>query len=89
MSIFNGKDGFVKDKDKYIKENRLESLDDEILESIKDIAVAEKLTGAYPTFTSNDTKALFHELRMIKQQNWITIKQNQEIINQLKKLNKS
>ncbi|MCC4413163.1 hypothetical protein LMB68_02305 [Limosilactobacillus reuteri] len=68
---------------------RAVSLDDEILESIKDISVAEKLTGAYPTFTNNDTKALFHELRMIKQQNWITIKQNQEIINQLKRLNKS
>ena len=89
MSIFNGKDGFAKVKDKYIEENHLETLDDDIIKSIKDMAVAEKLTGAYPTFTSNDTKALFHELRMIKQQNWITIKQNQEIINQLKKLNKS
>lgn len=89
MSIFNGKDGFAKVKDKYIEENHLETLDDDIIKSIKDMAVAEKLTGAYPTFASNDTKALFHELRMIKQQNWITIKQNQEIINQLKKLNKS
>lgn len=89
MSIFNGKDGFAKVKDKYIEENHLETLDDDIIKSIKDMAVAEKLTGAYPTFTSNDTKTIFHELLMIKQQNWITIRQNQEIINQLKRLNKS
>lgn len=50
MSIFNGKDGFAKDKDKYIKENRLESLDDEIIESIKDIAVAEKINGCLSYF---------------------------------------
>lgn len=87
MSIFNGKDGFAKDKDKYIEENHLETLDDDIIKSIKDMAVAEKLIGAYPTFTSNDTKTIFHELLMIKQQNWITIRQNQEIINQLRKLN--
>lgn len=87
MSIFNGKDGFAKVKDKYIEENHLETLDDDIIKSIKDMAVAEKLTGAYPTFTSNDTKTIFHELLMIKQQNWITIRQNQEIINQLRKLN--
>lgn len=87
MSIFNGKDGFAKAKDKYIEENHLETLDDDIIKSIKDMAVAEKLTGAYPTFTSNDTKTIFHELLMIKQQNWITIRQNQEIINQLRKLN--
>lgn len=89
MSIFNGKDGFAKVKDKYIEENHLETLDDDIIKSIKDMAVAEKLTGAYPTFTSNDTKTIFHELLMIKQQNWITIRQNQEIINQLRKLNKN
>lgn len=87
MSIFNGKDGFAKVKDKYIEENHLETLDDDIIKSIKDMAVDEKLTGAYPTFTSNDTKTIFHELLMIKQQNWITIRQNQEIINQLRKLN--
>ena len=87
MSIFNGKDGFAKVKDKYIEENHLETFDDDIIKSIKDMAVAEKLTGAYPTFTSNDTKTIFHELLMIKQQNWITIRQNQEIINQLRKLN--
>lgn len=87
MSIFNGKDGFAKVKDKYIEENHLETLDDDIIKSIKDMAVTEKLTGAYPTFTSNDTKTIFHELLMIKQQNWITIRQNQEIINQLRKLN--
>ncbi|QDR72142.1 hypothetical protein FOD75_03075 [Limosilactobacillus reuteri] len=87
MSIFNGKDGFAKAKNEYIEENSLKDLDDDILKSIKDMAVAEKLTGAYSTFTSNDTKALFHELLMIKQQNWIKIRQNQEMINQLRKLN--
>lgn len=87
MSIFNGKNGFAKYENKYIEENHLENLDSDILNTVKEMAIAEKYTGAYPTFTSNDTKTLFHELKILKKQNWIKIRQNQEIINQLRKLN--
>ena len=41
-----------------------------------------------PSFTSNDTKTLYHELDVIKMQNTILIRQNDEIIKELRKLNR-
>ena len=86
MSIFNGKDGYAKKKDQYISDHGLSGLDPETLNYVRDkIALDELLNGAYPTFSSNDAKTLNHNLEIIKEQNWIKIRQNDEIIKLLKK----
>ena len=80
--------GFEKYGEKYINENFLQDVDPKYHDMLNQIGFSENFIMSAPTFTSNDTKTLDHELHMIKMQNTILIRQNDEIIKELKKLNR-
>nr|WP_302426906.1 hypothetical protein [Limosilactobacillus mucosae] len=80
--------GFEKYGEKYINENFLQDVDPKYHDMLNQIGFSENFIMSAPTFTSNDTKTLDHELRMIKMQNTILIRQNDEIIKELRKLNR-
>lgn len=80
--------GFEKYGEKYINENFLQDVDPKYHDMLNRIGFSENFIMCAPSFTSNDTKTLYHELDVIKMQNTILIRQNDEIIKELKKLNR-
>lgn len=79
--------GFEKYGEKYINENFLQDVDPKYRDMLNQIGFSENFIMSAPSFTSNDTKTLYHELDVIKMQNTILIRQNDEIIKELRKLN--
>lgn len=80
--------GFEKYGEKYINENFLQDVDPKYRDMLNQIGFSENFNMSAPSFTSNDTKTLYHELDVIKMQNTILIRQNDEIIKELRKLNR-
>ncbi|GGI64211.1 hypothetical protein [Limosilactobacillus caviae] len=86
MSIFNGKDGWKKDVDKFVDENNLQDVDKEYDDALRKIAISKKLSGSAPILDRQSQYLTQYYQEMIEQ-NYILMRQNQEIINQLRKLN--
>lgn len=86
MSIFNGKDGFQKDVDKFIEENHLQKVSNDYEDALRDIAIAKNLTSSAPVLDRQAQYLTQYYQEMIKQ-NYILMRQNQEIINLLRSRN--
>lgn len=86
MSIFNGKDGWQKDIDKFVDENNLQEINKEYDDTIRKIVIARKLSMSAPVLDRQSQYLTQYYKEMINQ-NYILMRQNQEIINQLRKQN--
>lgn len=86
MSIFNGKDGWKKDVDKFVNENNLQNVDEEYDDALRKIAISKKLSMSAPVLDRQSQYLTQYYQEMIEQ-NYILMRQNQEIIDQLRKLN--
>lgn len=75
--------------DKYIQENRLEDLyHDENIEPMNKIAILSAAKRTIPPFQEQGTKTIYTQQLILEQQNWMLIRQNNEIIELLKKMSK-
>lgn len=87
MSIFNGKDGWNKDVEKFINENNLQDVDKEYDDALRNIVISKKLSGKAPVLDRQSQYLTQYYQEMINQ-NYILMRQNQEIINLLRHNNK-
>lgn len=83
MSIFNDKDGWNKDVEKFINENNLQDVDKEYDDALRNIVISKKLSGTAPVLDRQSQYLTQYYQEMINQ-SYILIRQNQEIINLLK-----
>lgn len=76
--------------DKYIQENHLEDLyHDENIKPMNRIAISSAAKGSIPQFQDQGTKTIYSQQLVLEQQNWMLIRQNNEIIELLKKQSKN
>lgn len=83
MSIFNGKDGWAKKVEEFVNEKHLRSVDKEYNDALRDIVITKSLSGSAPVLDRQSQYLTQYYQEMIEQ-NYILMRQNQEIINLLK-----
>lgn len=86
MSIFNGKDGWAKYTKEFVESKNLQQVDEDFDDALRKIAINRKLSSSAPVL-DRQSQYLTHFYQEIIEQNYILMRQNQEIINQLRKLN--
>ncbi|MDD6432333.1 MAG: hypothetical protein PUF79_04320 [Lactobacillaceae bacterium] len=86
MSIFNGKDGWAKYTKEFVESKNLQQVDEDFDDALRRIAINRKLSSSAPVL-DRQSQYLTHFYQEIIEQNYILMRQNQEIINQLRKLN--
>lgn len=86
MSIFNGKDGWAKYTKEFVESKNLQQVDEDFDNALRRIAINRKLSSSAPVL-DRQSQYLTHFYQEIIEQNYILMRQNQEIINQLRKLN--
>lgn len=87
MSIFNGKDGWSKDVENFVNEKHLQEVDEDYDDALRDIAISKKLSGKAPVLDRQAQYLTQYYQEMINQ-NYILMRQNQEIINLLRRNSK-
>lgn len=83
MSIFNGKNGWDKDVEEFIESNNLQNIDEDYKDALKRIAINKKLSGSAPVL-DRQSQYLTHFYQEMIDQNYILMRQNQEIIDLLR-----
>lgn len=83
MSIFNGKDGLVKPVKEFVEEKHLQSVDRDYDDALRNIVFNRKLSSKAPILDRQSQYLTQYYQEMIDQ-NYIIMRQNQEIINLLK-----
>lgn len=83
MSIFNGKDGWSKKVEEFINEKHLQTVDEEYNDALRDIVITKSLSGSAPILDRQSQYLTQYYQEMIDQ-NYILMRQNQEIIDLLK-----
>lgn len=87
MSIFNGKDGWTKYTKEFVESKNLQQVDKDFDDALERIAIRRKLSGSAPVLDRQSQYLTQYYQEMIEQ-NYILMRQNQEIINLLRESNK-
>lgn len=85
MSIFNGKDGWAKTVNKFVEENSLQEVDKDYDDALRRIAISKSLSSSAPVL-DRQSQYLTQFYQEMIEQNYILMRQNQEIIHQIIKL---
>ncbi|MGM9909701.1 MAG: hypothetical protein ACI31O_07705 [Limosilactobacillus vaginalis] len=83
MSIFNGKDGWSKKVEQFVNEKHLQNVDKEYNDALRNIVISKSLFGSAPVLDRQSQYLTQYYQEMIDQ-NYILMRQNQEIIDLLK-----
>ena len=86
MSIFNGKDGWSKKVEHFVNEKHLQNVDKEYNDALRDIVISKSLFVSAPVLDRQSQYLTQYYQEMIDQ-NYILMRQNQEIIDLLKRKN--
>lgn len=87
MSIFNGKDGWAKKVNKFVEENNLQEVDKDYGDALRRIAINKNLSSSAPVL-DRQSQYLTQFYKEMIEQNYILMRQNQEIIKLLKERDK-
>lgn len=87
MSIFNGKDDWAKYTKEFVESKNLQQVDKDFDDALERIAIRRKLSGSAPVLDRQSQYLTQYYQEMIEQ-NYILMRQNQEIINLLRESNK-